>query len=227
MPQIEDVGKYFHKEAQRFDSIYHENKSPIEKLIDSLFRAVVRKRYELTMARMGQMNGERILDIGCGSGRYGISAALQGAGEIVGIDMAENMLNLAREYSSGAGVDVKCRWIKGEFLANDEIAGKFDYIVAMGFFDYITNPEPFLSKMGELLDGTLIASFPKRWELRNFIRKVRLTLFGCGVRYYTENEIKRSFARAGLNSGNLEIRKLSRDYLVFYSSDNDKIPPKN
>jgi 2-polyprenyl-3-methyl-5-hydroxy-6-metoxy-1,4-benzoquinol methylase len=218
VPQIETVGEYFHKEAERFDSIYHEDKSSLEKLIDNLFRGVVRKRYELTMARMGSMNGERILDVGCGSGRYGISAALNGAGEIVGIDMAENMLNLAREYAKDAGVEAKCKWIKGEFLNNNEISGKFNFILAMGFFDYISDPEPFVSKMGELLDGTLIASFPKRWEVRNFIRKIRLTFFGCGVRYYTINEINQLFSRAGLDTQKLEIKNLSRDYLVYYSS---------
>jgi len=219
VPQIESVGDYFHKEAQRFDSIYHENKSTFEKLIDDLFRGVVRKRYELALERMGQMEGQRVLDIGCGSGRYGISAALRGAGEIFGIDIAENMLNLARGYASDACVDTKCKWIKGEFLDDTEIKGKFDFILAMGFFDYISNPEPFMKKIGHLLGGTLIASFPKRWELRNFIRKVRLTVCGCGVRFYSESEIRKLFANAGLNEGNLEIRRLSRDYLVFYSRD--------
>lgn len=222
MPQTEIVGEYFHREASRFDSIYEDDKSRLEKIIDALFRNVVRKRYKLAMERMGQMNGERILDVGCGSGRYSISAILSGAGEAVGIDLAQNMLELAREFSRKAGVADKCNWVHGDFLKSDAIKGEFDYILAMGFFDYISDPIPFVKLMGEHLKGTLIASFPKRWEFRNFIRKLRLTLFGCGVRYYTINEIRGLFSKAGLKKGNIEIRSLSRDYLVFYSGENDK-----
>jgi cyclopropane fatty-acyl-phospholipid synthase-like methyltransferase len=219
--KTDTVGTYFHKEADRFDSIYKDDKGFIDRIIDTAFRGVVRKRFQLAMDRMGNMNGERILDIGCGSGRYGISAALQGAGEVIGIDLAENMLDLARKYSEDAGVSDKCKWIKSDFLKGEGIDGKFNYILAMGFFDYLSGPEPFLEKMGEYLSGTIIASFPKRWEFRNFIRKIRLTLFGCGVRYYTEPEIRRLFSKSGMNSGKLEIQSLSRDYLVFYSGDND------
>jgi len=222
MPQTDTVGEYFHREARRFDSIYEDDKKPCQRIIDALFRGVVRRRYELTMERMGKMNGERILDVGCGSGRYSISAALAGAGEAIGIDLAPNMIALAEEYSQRAGVSDRCKWMKADFLVSDEIKGKFDYILAMGFFDYVSNPVAFLKKMKGLLKGTLIASFPKRWEARNFIRKVRLSIFGCGVRYYTSGEIKKIFASAGMKEGNLEIKILSRDYLVFYSGDDDK-----
>jgi ubiquinone/menaquinone biosynthesis C-methylase UbiE len=215
--ETDKVGGYFQKEARRFDAIYDDRKGLLSSMIDRLFRQVVRERYRLTLERMGRMDGERVLDIGCGSGRYGISAAVQGAGEVTGIDLAGNMLDLAIQYSSDAGVSDKCKWIKGDFLAGEGLDGRFDFILAMGFFDYLPNPLPFLVKMGSVLDGTMIASFPKRWEFRNFIRKIRLTLFGCGVRYYTSGEIKELFSKAGLQDGKLEIRSLSRDYLVFYS----------
>jgi cyclopropane fatty-acyl-phospholipid synthase-like methyltransferase len=222
VPQTEIVGEYFHREAERFDSIYEDKKGIIQRIIDKLFRGVVRKRFELTVARMGAMKGERVLDVGCGSGRYSMAAALNGAGEVIGVDLASNMLSLAREYSIKAGVKDKCKWLETDFLNCGEIEGDFDYIIAMGFFDYITDPVPFLSRMKMHLDGTLIASFPKRWEFRNFIRKMRLTLFGCGVRYYTISEIKELFSKADLKKGKMEIRILSRDYLVFYSGENDK-----
>ena len=41
--------------------------------------------------------GKRVLDMGCGTGEYALWYAMHGAGEVVGVDLSEGSLAVARE----------------------------------------------------------------------------------------------------------------------------------
>lgn len=65
--------------------------------------AVVRK------AVLGEVRaGDRLLDMGCGTGTLGVAAARAGA-NVVGIDRSPTMLAIAEEKAAAAGVDVDWR----------------------------------------------------------------------------------------------------------------------
>ncbi len=53
------------------------------------------------------IEGKDIYDLGCGTGRLAIGAALLGAQNVVGIDIDEEALEIARENAQKAGVDVE------------------------------------------------------------------------------------------------------------------------
>jgi len=99
----------------------------------------------------------RVLDVGCGSGRVGEQALAAGAGEYVGIDFSEPMIELAQKRLARFGDSVHL--LSGDFLTTP-LDGRFDVIMALGLFDYIEKPEPFARRMLELCSGTMIASFP-------------------------------------------------------------------
>lgn len=61
---------------------------------------------EFIIREMGLIPGNRILDIGCGTGRHSIPLALRGM-QMTGIDLSEGMLKQAREYAENENVRVE------------------------------------------------------------------------------------------------------------------------
>jgi SAM-dependent methyltransferase len=144
----------------------------------------------------------RVLDIGCGSGRVGEQALDAGAGEYVGIDFSEPMIELAQKRLARFGDSV--RLLSGDFLTTD-LEGRFDVVMALGLFDYIGDPEPFTRRMLEVCSGTTIASFPGWTWFKGPIRKVRYEWINdCPIFNYTMPQLERLFRGSGFERVNVE-----------------------
>ncbi len=204
--------RYFDREAGRYDAIYTNDKPLGQRIVDSLFRSVILKRYDLILRRCAEVKGLVVLDIGCGSGRFSVEMARRGA-SVVGVDISKEMLALARMRARDAEVE-GCTFIRGDF-SELNFKGKFDICLSIGVLDYLYDPLPFLEKIVRLTGSKFIASFPKRMSVRALSRKVRLTMRGCPIRFYSRGEIRRFFDELG-GMGNLEIVPLGRDYISFY-----------
>src|SRR3984893_6918542 len=102
---------YFHRRARDFDSLYDE-KNKLAYYINSYFRSGMYKRVELTIDEFEGLSDFSVLDVGCGSGRNSILFAKAGADHVLGIDFAENMLQLARDYSSQQKLADQCTFLK-------------------------------------------------------------------------------------------------------------------
>ncbi|MDH4223848.1 MAG: methyltransferase domain-containing protein [candidate division Zixibacteria bacterium] len=212
MSSEEKVKKYFQKKAIRFDTIYEENKSFSQKVVDRLFRQVVKDRFDLTFQKISELKGKTVLDVGCGSGRYTLEFVRKGAEKIVGIDFAHSMIDLANSYVKDLAEKERYQFICGDFMKYD-FKDQFDYILAMGLFDYLRTPSDYLAKMKSLACGKIIASFPKRWTWRTPIRKIRLSLAGCSVYFYSRRDIERLLEENQINQ--YEIVNLSRDFILI------------
>ena len=206
----EAVRRHFDGEAARFDAIYDTEKGVAQRCLDALFRGVVRQRFALTFARCGEVAGQRVLDVGCGSGRYAVEFARRGA-RVTGLDMAPAMLDMARAAAAEAGVGGRCRFEAGDFLQWPAPHG-FDICLGIGLFDYVSEPGPFLARMRELTAGRGVFSFPIRWRLRTPTRWLRLKSRGCPVFFYDRRQVEDCLGAAGWR--HVRITKLSRDYLV-------------
>ena len=204
------VRRHFDAVAKRFDAIYVEDKGWPQRIVDRLFRQVVHRRFELAMDLSGEVEGSRILDIGCGSGRYSVEMARRGA-EVVGIDFAPRMLELAREAAMVAGVAGRCDFVNEDFLAWRE-PHHFHICLGIGFFDYVEKPGEYLGKVYGAGAPMGIFSFPARWNLRTPTRWLRLTLNRCPVYFYTESECRQLVAGAGWTK--IDVHHLGRDFLV-------------
>ena len=66
----------------------------------------------------------RVIDLGTGTGRLAIGAALMGAEDVVGVDLDERAISLARENAETAGVEVE--WVNADA---EKINGKFDTVI--------------------------------------------------------------------------------------------------
>lgn len=175
---VETVGQkvraHFHADAQRFDAIYEaeEKKGAFERWVDNVWRGVVKRRLELAEQVLAPLAGKTVVDVGCGSGRFCFMYAQRGAARVLGVDFAEAMIELARQHATRLGVAKQCEFRTGFFpeaVGNEQ----FDASTAMGFFDYIADPVQIVSAMRQLTRETMVMSFPKRWEWRIPIRRVR------------------------------------------------------
>lgn len=66
----------------------------------------------------------RVIDLGTGTGRLAIGAALMAAEEVVGVDVDEQALALARENAERAEAEVE--WVHSDI---ERINGKFDTVI--------------------------------------------------------------------------------------------------
>jgi ubiquinone/menaquinone biosynthesis C-methylase UbiE len=202
---------HFHADAHRFDAIYEESKNPVTRFIDHKWRGVVRVRMDLTLERLGDLAGKSVLDVGCGSGRYCIAFAARGARRVVGVDFAPGMIDLANEIARSAGVSDRCSFLVGAF-PEAVPAETFDASTAMGFFDYIPDPERLVAAMRERTRQTMVMSFPKANEWRVPLRRLRFRMIGCPLFLYTEARVRSVLAAAGVRD--FDWIPLDRDYIV-------------
>lgn len=216
MRSLDSVRSWFNRDAQRFDAIYREDKPVWQRIGDAVMRGVIAERFQLVLNAI-PATGRSILDVGCGSGRYGIALARRGAARAVGIDVADEMIQIARTEAEGAGVGGACEWQVTDYLSwtSDEV---FDHVIAMGYFDYLESPLPHLERMLRQTRGQLFASFPKRWEVRVPIRKLRFGLQRGYVRFYSRGEVEELFRQAGAPQF-LSLVDLGRDLIAIYNSD--------
>ncbi len=74
------------------------------------------------------LSGGNVLDIGTGSGILGIGAALLGAESVIGVDIDETAVKVAKENAVINGVEDVTEFITGDLT--DKISGKFDVVCA-------------------------------------------------------------------------------------------------
>lgn len=213
-PTVEDkVRDHFHDDAERFDAIYATKKGPFAAFIDNYWRGVVQKRLELNVEKLRPFDGKKILDVGCGSGRFCIAYAREGAEMVVGIDFAKGMIDIAEKLAVEANVGEKCEFVVGLFPNDiDPAEGPFDACTGNGFFDYVEHPVPIITAMRELTKGKMIMSFPKAVEWRIPLRRFRFWMKGTPLFLYTEAQVRDILAKSGVTD--FEFIHLDRDYLI-------------
>jgi SAM-dependent methyltransferase len=199
----QQVRSRFRSHARQFDDLY-EDERPLARLL----RPGLVRRRELVVDTVTAMSDPRVLDVGCGSGRIGEFVLESGASRYVGVDFSEPMIDLARQRL--ARYDDRIELIAQDFL-DAQLDERFDAILAVGFFDYIPEPEKFVKRMAELSEpgAAVVASFPAWSWLKGPVRKVRYEWIGdCPIFNYTAEGIARLFEDGGFTR--TEVRAPSR-----------------
>lgn len=182
-----EVKEYFDSYASDFDAIYHQNKSWRGRIIDRLFRRGMEARFRYITDQAKVETGTTILDIGCGSGRYALALAGRG-GRVTGIDFSLPMLRLARALSAKSPCHDRCRFICADFSALPKLRG--EVVVAVGFFDYLSEPRLWLRKIKHACRGEAWITFPKKHELKAPLRRLWLMLRRCPLHLYSHSMVE-------------------------------------
>jgi len=192
----DSVRELFDSRALRFDSIYGRE-SKVAGWVNWHVRRAIYHRFDVAIRESGDVGGKRVLDVGCGSGRYMIEYAHRGAQKVVGLDFSSQMLCLARALAAQEGVQERCEFLEADFR-RWEFQERFDVVLAMGVFDYLEKPVEFLRRMMALSRGKVIGSFPGKNPLRMRLRKFRYALRHCPVFFYSERDMHQLAQSAGL-----------------------------
>jgi 2-polyprenyl-3-methyl-5-hydroxy-6-metoxy-1,4-benzoquinol methylase len=204
------TASYFDTHAAEFSAIYGSQRSWCDRLIDRLFRTSMRLRFERTIAECSPLDGRSVLDVGCGPGQYAITLARRGAGQVVGIDFAPAMIQLAKKHAAESGVGNRVEFIAGEF-SDFDLGRKFDYVFVMGFMDYVEDPAAVVGRAVSLATSKALFSFPAAGGILAWQRRLRYRK-RCYLRLYTHSEVEQLFSE--MTNCEITIDKLSRDYYV-------------
>jgi len=215
------VGTYFDKAAITFDTFYDCKRSRFMQWIDRVFRSDMFERYRLTFEALEPLNDKTVLDVGCGSGPYVIEATRRGSRRVLGIDMAQGMIDLGCKRAVVAGVADKCEFLLGTF-PKDSPQETFDYAIVMGVMDYIEEPLVFLSAIAQRVKLRAVLSFPSRHWYRSPLRKLRYWLKRCPVYFYDSAQIEKLMKTAGFS--NIKVEKIPGAGMDFVATgDRTKI----
>ncbi len=207
--------EYWDNVAQEFDTFYRKEKRALRRVVDKIFRKNMAERFSLTLKECKNVDGKKILDVGCGSGRMTIELARRGA-HVAGIDLSENMLKMAMAIAQKLDVEKNCEFISDDFLSHI-FTKNFDILIALGFFDYTKDPVPYLAKMKSLTREKCIFSFPSKFAFQVPLRMIWLKARKFPVYFYTKKELKRLFTPI---FPRFRIKNISAGYLcVAFVSD--------
>lgn len=97
------------------------------------------------------LHQKKILDLGCGTGRFDFLFEKENPFSILGIDISEEMLNIAKEKAVNKGSNVE--FVKGD-ISNFRtyIDGKFDFIFSSSTFHYISDLKGLFDNIYNALD---------------------------------------------------------------------------
>ena len=173
----------------------------------------------------GGLAGKRAVDVGCGGGILAEAMAARGA-RVLGIDLAERPLGVAKLHGLESGVAVEYRLVGAEALASDSPAS-FDVVTCMELLEHVPDPASTiaacaaLAKPGGHVVVSTINRNPKSYLFAIVGAEYLLRLLPRGThdwtRFLTPAEVTRHARRAGLELvelAGMTYRPLTRTYRI-------------
>lgn len=129
----------------RWAEIYDEEANPL----------VMIEEPELARA-LGAVQGQRILDVGCGTGRHAVRLAMAGA-DVTGLDFSSGMLEKARAKPGGEAVRFVQLDASGPLPFEPR---SFDRVISCLVVDHVQDLRTFFGELGRVCrdDGRIVVS---------------------------------------------------------------------
>ena len=194
MGATEKTSTFFDRYAHDFSAIYGTKNTIFHSVVNKLFRESMKLRFFMTLEGCNPVSGRTVLDVGCGPGHYSVALARRGAARVFGIDFAPGMLDIARETAARAGVSAATTFEQADFVKR-EVEGRFDYVIAMGFMDYMERPREVVEKALSVCDVRAFFSFPLDGGVLAWQRRVRYRS-RCDLYLYNEPQVRDLFVTA-------------------------------
>ena len=140
------IGNFSQAELDKFDALAQRWWDP-----DGPQKAL----HALNPVRLGYVAGRAslrdacVLDVGCGGGLLSEALAKAGA-QVTAIDLAPNLLKVARLHGLESGIKVGYRQVAVEALA-DETPASFDVVTCMEMLEHVPDPAAIINACARLL----------------------------------------------------------------------------
>lgn len=154
----------------------------------------------------GGLQAKRVVDVGCGGGILSEAMAARGA-RVLGIDVGEKALGVAKLHQLETGCEVEYRLVAAETLAATEPAA-FDIVTCLELLEHVPDPAAIVAacaalvRPGGLVVIATINRNPKAYALAVVAAEYLLGLLPRGTHDYakflTPAEIASFGRRAGL-----------------------------
>ncbi|HEX7386691.1 MAG TPA: bifunctional 2-polyprenyl-6-hydroxyphenol methylase/3-demethylubiquinol 3-O-methyltransferase UbiG [Castellaniella sp.] len=180
-------------------------------------------RLDWIRTQAGPLDGQAIVDIGCGGGLLSEAMASEGA-QVTGIDLAAESLQIARLHGHESGVQVQYECISAEDFATQH-AGQFDLVTCMELLEHVPDPASVVRACGQLVKpgGTVCFSTlnrnPKSFLFAIVGAEYLLRMLPRGThqyeRFITPSELASAARLAGLEVSTLSglgYQPLTRHY---------------
>jgi 2-polyprenyl-6-hydroxyphenyl methylase/3-demethylubiquinone-9 3-methyltransferase len=99
--------------------------------------------------RAGKLQGLKVLDVGCGGGLLAEAMARKGA-TVTGLDLADDLLQVARLHALEAGVTLDYLLEAAETHAEHH-AGEYDVVTCMEMLEHVPDPTQVIAALGQLV----------------------------------------------------------------------------
>ena len=156
--------------------------------------------------RAGSLVGLRVLDVGCGGGLLAEAMARKGA-LVTGLDLADDLLQVAKLHALEAGVEVNYVLEAAESHVQLH-AGEYDVVTCMEMLEHVPDPTSVIDALGRLVKpgGHVFVSTlnrtPKAYALAILGAEYVLRLLPTGTHTYDKfirpSELKQWSRAAGL-----------------------------
>lgn len=156
--------------------------------------------------------GKRLVDVGCGGGILAEAMAQRGA-DVVGIDMGEAPLSVARIHQLESGLDIDYRQSTAEELASTE-AASFDVVCCLEMLEHVPDPASVvaacakMARPGGNLYFSTINRNPKAFAFAIVGAEYILKLLPTGTHEYSKF-IKPSELASWIRDAGLTLREMT------------------
>jgi 2-polyprenyl-6-hydroxyphenyl methylase / 3-demethylubiquinone-9 3-methyltransferase len=132
----------------------------LQKYLEQQNKAYSRVKNAFIQELMGDLEGKRVMDYGCGAGFFSVYAAQSGAAKVVGVDAEESALAIARHFSRVQGVDHVCSFVRSPRFPSSLGRNVFDVILMKDVIEHVPDDQELLYAAAEAIvpGGKLIVS---------------------------------------------------------------------
>ncbi len=153
------------------------------------------------------LKDKSVLDLGCGYGHNCLDFVNKGAKSVLGIDISEKMLDIAKKEA----INEKIEYLNMSMTDIDKLGKKFDVIYSSLAFHYIENFEEFCKKMYACLNEGGYLLFSQEHPI------VTATIDGKGHFNYDEKGKRVSYTFSNYNEvGKRHIKWFIDDVIKYH-----------
>ncbi|QLD88602.1 methyltransferase domain-containing protein [Natronomonas salina] len=167
-------------------------------------RVIDRREKRAVIDALEPLEGKRVLEVACGTGRFTVMLADRGA-DVVGMDISEAMLEQGRRKAHAAGVEDSLDFMQGDAGRLPFPDDHFDAVFAMRFFHLAPDPEAYIREMRRVSKEQIFFDTFKRYSFRSIYNWA----LPMGSRLYSDREVRELVVGA-----DLELVDAAHDFVV-------------